>query len=116
MDQVASKELATVQRRIEQVEGRVEAGLIEMGAKVAAARAAEERERNHMKRAEKYAEAVDDVEGSQEEDPFEAVGRAYADLARAGDGPPLEGVPPLQPGLENGLSDLDSARAAKRGR
>lgn len=106
--------LSALEGRIEAVTGRVEAGLVEMGALKAASRAAEDRERGHRKRAEASLELARELEGGQEVDSFEAVGRAYADLVDSGDDPPSEGVQGVSLGVENGITGRARARAAKR--
>lgn len=105
--------LASLESRIEAVVGMVDAGLVKAESLKAAARAAEDRERGHMKRAEAALELAQRVEGGAEVDPFDEVGRAYADLAATGDAPEdvLQAVPS---GLEDRRAGLAAVRAKKR--
>ena len=109
--------LAALEGRIEAVFGIVEAGLIEMKARKAAAAASEARERGHLKRAEAALELAQELEGGEEGDSFEAAGRAYAGVVSPGDdgAEPEQGVLPLPDGVEGRVSGLAAVRAAKHG-
>jgi len=106
--------LAVLEGRIEAVDGRVEGGLIEMGALKAAARAAEDRGRHHLKRAEKTLALATELEGSEEVDSFEAAGRAYGLQPPPGDDAEVDEVPPLPSRVANHVGGRETAKAAKR--
>jgi len=108
--------VSSLEGAIESIRGLVEAGLVEAGAIKSAARASEERARGHMKRAEGYVKLAESVEGSEEEDPFETIGKAYADILPPGNDEGSEGLPPMPNGLEGRREGLSMVRAAKRGR
>ena len=109
-----NERLATLEGRIEQVAGLVEAGITKAEALKATARAAEDRARGHQKRGDAAVELARSIEGSEDEDPFEAAGRAFAGVVSEGDGDAGEGVPPVSNGLESYGTRGDTARAAKR--
>jgi len=109
-----AERLNELEGRMEVVLGQVEAGLIKGEALKATARAAEDRARGHMKRAEGYAELASSIEGSEEEDTFEAFGRAYGSELPEGNDGPEQGVPPMPNGVAHRASGLAAARAAKR--
>lgn len=109
-----SERLATLEGRIEQVAGLVEAGITKAEALKATARAAEDRARGHQKRGDAAVELARSIEGSEDEDPFEAAGRAFADVVSEGDGEPSEGVPAVRDGVASFGTRGGTAREAKR--
>ena len=80
-----------------------------------AARNAEERARGMENRARKLSEIVQGDDPSQEEDPFEAAGRRYAERVPESDDAGVEAVPGVLSVMERKREGLASARAAKRG-
>jgi len=108
--------LNEIERRLEVIMGEVDAGLIRGEALKQTALAAEDRARNHSKRAEVHAKLVEELEGGEDEDSFETVGRAYAKLLPSGNDAGGEDVPPVPAGLDARREGLAMVRAAKRGR
>jgi len=108
--------LNEIERRLEVIMGEVEAGVIRAEAHRQTALAAEDRARNHSKRAEVHAKLVSELEGGEDEDSFETVGRAYAGLLPPRNDEGSEGVSPVSNGLETRQQSLAMVRAAKRAR
>jgi len=108
--------LSSLEGRLAAALGEIEAGILRAESIKGAARASEERERGHMKRAEAALELAQQLEGSEDADPFELAARAYADVAAAGNGEASEalGLPSVPSGMENRGSGRDMAKAAKR--
>jgi len=108
--------IASLEGAIEAVAGVVDAGLTQMEAKGAAAKAAEERARGHMKRGARALEAAKSLEDGEEPDPFEERAREYGKLYSGNaDDSEVGEVSGVHPSVEAGLSGLDAVRAAKRG-
>ncbi len=106
--------LSSLEGRLEMVLGQVEAGLVKAGSLKAAARAAEERAKGKLKRAEEYAETTARMEGGPDTDPFEQAGRQFQHELAAGNDAALEGVPPVSNGVEGRRAGLSDIRTAKR--
>lgn len=108
--------LSALEGRIESILGIVEAGIIKSDSLKAASLAADDRARNHMKRAEKYAELV----AGEDADPFEIAARAFNGAVPAADGDakarPGEGMPDVSAGMESRRERLEAVRAAKHRR
>jgi len=111
---VLSERVSTLEGRIEAVLGQVEGALTRAESLKGAARASEERERNHAKRAEGFLEAVRSAEGSEETDPFEQAGRAWQDQLAEGNDGENGGLSPLPSSVEGRRDGREVARAAKR--
>ena len=109
-------QLGELTRRVETVAGEVAAGILRAEAFKATALAAEDRARGHMKRGERAYELAQSVEGGEEEDPFEAAARAYADLGGAGNGVDQPGLPALPYPMAGPSEGREAAKAAKRRR
>jgi len=110
-----TERVSALEGAIEALRGEMAANTIYADSKLAAARAAEDRERHQAKRAEKYAELVAESEGGEDEDSFEALGRAYQGFLPTGDDAGSEGLPPVSNGVADRRQGLAMARAAKRG-
>jgi len=108
--------VSALEGAVEAIRGEVAGGLVKAEALKAAARAAEDRERTHMKRAEAALELAKGVEGGEDVDPFEAAARAYADVVSEGDGEAVEPLSPVSHGVVSIDQSREIARAAKRGR
>jgi len=109
--------ISILEGRIESVIGMVEAGITKAESLKGAARAAEDRTRGHMKRAEAALELAESAGGGEEIDPFEAAGRQFeADLAAEGNGKDLapEEVPSMLTSLDDRRARRQLARNAKR--
>lgn len=89
---VDTKRLSEVEGAIEAVRGEIAAVKVYADAKHAAARASEDRERNHAKRAELSLELTQRSQGGEEVDSFEEIGRAYAGVVPEGDVAESQGV------------------------
>jgi len=103
--------LEELERRFETLLGEVDAGLIRGQALKQTALAAEDRARNHAKRAEVHAKIVEELEGGEDEDSFDAVGRAYAATVPTGND---DGGHAAEQQGERVRQGLEMARAAKR--
>jgi len=112
---VDAERLSALEGRIEVILGQVEAGITKAEALKATARAAEDRERGHAKRAEGYLELAKGIEGSEDGDPFETAGRAYAEAISGGNDDEGPGLSPVPNGVEGRRSGLARVRQAKRG-
>lgn len=108
--------LAALEGRIEVVLGTVEAGLVKADALKATARAAEDRARGHLKRAEAYAELANGAEDGEGADPFEVAARAYEGAVPQADGNSSGEVYAVPGGVDSRRADLDAARSQKRQR
>lgn len=106
--------VAELEGAIEAVAGRAEAGLVEMGAIKAASAAHEQRARGHLKRGEAAYELARGIEGGEEVDSFEAVGRAFERGVYDRDDAEEPGVSALPSGVENSSTDREIAKSAKR--
>jgi hypothetical protein len=107
--------LSTLEGRLAVALGDIDAGILKADSLKAAARASEERERGHMKRAEAAVELAKELEGGEETDPFEAAGRWYSEHGPGNDeGSTANGVPSVPEGMEISRSGRDMAKAAKR--
>jgi len=111
---VDPERLAKLEGRLEAVMGEVQAGVIKADALKATARAAEDRARGHMKRAEGYAKLVTDLEDDEETDPFEAAGRAFEGVLPERDDEANGGVPVLPNSVAHRRQGRELAKAAKR--
>jgi len=106
--------LSSLEGAVEAVRGEIAASKVYVDAQHAAARASEDRERSHMKRAEKALELAERTEGGEAVDSFEAFGRAYAGVAAEGDDEPVDGVSPVPEGVVPRSASGSMARAQKR--
>jgi hypothetical protein len=88
--------------------------VIKADALKATARAAEDRARGHMRRAEGYAKITESMEGSEDIDPFEAAARAYSELSDGDVSVDSNDVPPVSTYMEGRRQRRSVARAAKR--
>jgi len=111
-----AERLAQLEGRLEAVVGTIDAGIIKAESLKGAARASEERARGHMKRAEAANELAQSLEGGEDADPFEQVGRAYESLVSEGDEAPLEQLSPVHNGVDNRRASREFAKDAKRRR
>lgn len=108
--------LSALEGRIETVLGQVDAGVIKAEALKATARAAEDRMRGHMKRAEGYAKLAESIEGGEEPDPFEAAIGAYEGVVPEGNEVAVDPLPAVQGTLADRRAGREMAKAMKRGR
>jgi len=99
---------------VESLNGRVEAGIVQQEALKAAARAAEDRGRGHLQRAEKALELAKTLDGGEDLDPFEAAGREYQRQLSPGDEDEGGDVQAVQNGVVGSGGRASVARAAKR--
>ncbi len=113
---------ADLEGRVAQLERTLEARLAEAEASFtkadgarAAARNAEERARGMENRARKLSEIVQVNGEGEEEDPFEAAGRRYAERLPEGDDGGVEELSGVPSVLDRKREGLATARAAKRG-
>jgi len=106
--------VASLEGTVESLRGEIAGSIIQAEALKATARAAEDRARGHMKRAEKYEQAVAELEGGEDEDPFETIGRAYQDLLPTGDDEGEQALPAVSNGVAERRQSLTMARQAKR--
>lgn len=115
---VDSERLTSLEGRIEVILGEVAAGVIKSDALKHTALAAEDRARGHMKRAQGYAKLVEELEGGEEIDSFEAIGGAYAAVVPSGnDDQGEEGeLSPMSTILDSRRAGREIAKAAKRRR
>jgi len=110
-----TERLSALEGRMEVVLGMVEAGITKAEALKLTARAAEDRARGHLRRAENYAELVQSSEAGEEADPFESAARAFTNDLPSGNDEGIEGMPPMPHGVGEAGSDIARAKAAKRG-
>jgi hypothetical protein len=108
--------IVELQRQISALEGTIAAGLKKSEATFAAARASEERERGHARRAEAHETFIRGREESEDGDSFESIARSYAGLVPESDGASGEGLPAVQTGLDLNGESKQTARTLKRGR
>jgi len=107
--------VASLEGAVQELRGEVSAGVIKAEALKGVARAAEDRARGHMKRAEGYAKLVESIEDSEDLDPFEEAAREYEAVLSPGDDEPSNPLPSLSNGLEGRRQSLTLARSLKRG-
>ena len=112
-DAVAER-VSRLEGALQAVRGEVEAGVIRADALKATARAAEDRARGHMKRAEGYARITEDMESREPDDPFEAAARAYSELAQGDVPPDANDLSPVSSYMEGRRQRRSVARSAKR--
>ena len=110
-----SEKIVELEGRIEQILGQVDAGITRAEALKGAARASEERERGHMKRAEAALELARGNDDGEKTDSFEEAVRAYHDVVEgdAGSGE-SNGVSTVPDGLEGDGDGRAWAKAQKR--
>lgn len=111
---VDTEVLGQLQRGLEVLEGKIEAGIIRMESIRGAARAAEARERGHADRTEAALELAQGIDGSEEGDSFEEAGRAFQSQLFEGNDPEGEGLSGVQEGLDLGSEGATTARTLKR--
>jgi len=108
--------LTALEGAIERLRGEMDATIIKAESIRGAARAAEDRGRGHMKRAEAALEAAESIEGGEDIDPFESAARAYAEQLSSGDDETNGGLPFVPQNVEDFAQGLAAVRAAKHGR
>jgi len=111
-----AQRLSELEGQLAAFQGQIDAGITRADALKGTALAAEDRARSHAKRAEAALELAQSVEGGEDEDSFEAVGRAYAGVVPDGNGAvsPDEAVPSLPNSMAERRASRASARASKR--
>jgi len=107
--------LSALEGRMEVVLGQVEAGIVKADSLKSAARAAEDRTRGHMKRAEGYLELAKGIEGSEASDPFERAAEDWERELSEGNDAAQSALPPVPNGVEGRRESLARVRAFKRG-
>jgi len=109
-----AERVASLEGDLERVLGQVEAGLTRAEALKATARAAEDRARGHLKRAEKFAEIDAGGEAGEDQDPFAPGAAELGPELHAGNDMGGEGVSPVPHGMEGRRSALQAIRQIKR--
>jgi len=109
-----AERLLALEGAIERLRGEMDASIIKAESIRGAARAAEDRGRGHMKRAEAALEAVQSVESGEDEDSFETIGKAFQDYLPPGDDEGVEALPAVSNGVAERRQSLTMARQAKR--
>ena len=109
-----SERVSALEGRIQSILGEVDGALTRAQSLKSAARASEERERNHAKRAEGFLEAARAADGSSETDPFEQAGRAWQDQLAEGNDGEDGGLSPVPSSVEGRRDGRELAKAAKR--